>query len=82
MASNETDSTASWRTCGQKTPKSEVVYLCQILVLYTVIVVSIYNLTVESDNATLWTALLSSCLGYILPSPTIEKKNVLPNTTQ
>jgi hypothetical protein len=35
--------------------------LCQVLILYTVIVVSIYNLTVESENSTLWTALLSSC---------------------
>ena len=42
----------------------------------TVIVVSIYNLTVESENSTLWTALLSSCLGYQLPNPTIKKKHV------
>jgi hypothetical protein len=40
-----------------------------VLILYTVIVVSIYNLTVESENSTLWTALLSSFLGYLLPNP-------------
>ena len=82
MAPSDTDSANSWRACGQKTPRSEVVFLCQILVLYTVIVVSIYNLTVESKNATLWTALLSSCLGYLLPNPTIKKKDVLSNVTQ
>jgi hypothetical protein len=53
--------------------------LCQVLILYTVIVVSIYNLTVESENSTLWTALLSSCLGYLLPNPTIKTKHVLPD---
>jgi hypothetical protein len=42
----------------------------------TVIVVSIYNLMVQSQNSTSWTALLSSCLGYMLPSPTIKKKHV------
>jgi hypothetical protein len=67
----------SWVTCGKKTPRSEVVFVCQVLILYTVIVVSIYNLTVESENSTLWTALLSSCLGYLLPNPTIKTKHVL-----
>jgi hypothetical protein len=45
-----------------------------------VIVVSIYNLTVKSENSTLWTALLSSCLGYLLPNPTIKTKHVLPDS--
>jgi hypothetical protein len=54
--------------------------LCQVLILYTVIIVSIYNLTVQSQNSTLWTALLSSCLGYLLPSSTIKTKHVLPDS--
>lgn len=82
MAPSETDSTKSWRACGRKTPRAEVVYLCQVFILYTVIVVSIYNLTVQSDKPTLWTALLSSSLGYLLPSPTIKKKHVLPDTSE
>ena len=76
MAPSDTDSVS---TCGKKTPRSEVVFLCQELILYTVIVVSIYNLTVESENSTLWTALFSSCLGYLLPNPMIKKKYVLPD---
>jgi hypothetical protein len=83
MAPSDTDSVlSSCVTCGKKTPRSEVVFLCQVLTLYTVIVVSIYNLTVESENSTLWTALLSSCLGYLLPNPTIESKHVLSDITQ
>ena len=35
---------------------------------------------VESENSTLWTALLSSFLGYLLPSPTIKTKHVLPDS--
>jgi hypothetical protein len=79
MAPSDTDSVTAWVTCGKKTPRSEVLFLCQVLILYTVIVVSIYNLTVESENSTLWTALLSSCLGYLLPNPTIKTKHVLPD---
>ena len=60
MTPSDTDSVSSWVTCGKKTPRSEVVCLCHVLILYTVIIVSIYNLTVQSQNSTLWTALLSS----------------------
>ena len=80
LARSDTDSVSSWVTCGKKTPRSEVVFLCQVLILYTVIVVSIYNLTVKSENSTLWTALLSSFLGYLLPNPTIKTKHVLPDS--
>ena len=79
MAPSETDSVSSWMTCGKKTPRSEVVFLCHVTILYTVIVVSIYNLAVESENSTLWTAFLSSCLGYLLPNPTIKTEHVLPD---
>ena len=51
MAPSDTDKVSSWVTCGKKTPRSEVVFLCQVLILYTVIVVNIYNLTVESENS-------------------------------
>ena len=46
---------------------------CQIVILYTVIVLSIYNLTVAHDDSTLWTALLSSSLGYLLPNPSLKR---------
>ena len=69
IAPSDTDNVSSWVTCGKKTPRSEFVFLCQVLILYTVIVVSIYNLTVESENSTLWTALLSSVWDtcYLIP---------------
>ena len=50
MAPSDTDSVSSWVTCGKKIPRSEVVFLSQVLILYTVIIVSIYNLTVQSKK--------------------------------
>ena len=82
MAQSDMDSTASWVAFGKKIPQSEIVFLCQVIILYTVIVVSIYNLTVGNANSNLWTALLSSCLGYLLPNPTIKQKHVLSDLTQ
>ena len=63
-----------WQLCGRGVPKSEIVFFCQVIILYTVILTSIYNLTKENGDSNLWTALLSSSLGYLLPHPTIKRK--------
>ena len=63
-----------WNFCGQGVPKSEIVFFCQVIILYSVILTSIYNLTKGNGDSNLWTALLSSSLGYLLPHPTIKRK--------
>ncbi len=63
---------APWHIFGTACPKEEIVFLCQVVVLYTVILVSICNLTFGHHDPTLWTALLSSSLGYLLPSPMLK----------
>ena len=71
-AQSEEDSTP-WHLFGTVCPKEEIVFLCQVLVLFTVILISIYNLTTGHENSNLWTALLSSSLGYLLPNPTLRR---------
>ena len=63
-----------WTVFGQSIPKAEIVFFAQIFVLYTVIAFSIYNLSTERGDSNLWTALLSSSLGYMLPNPTLKHK--------
>jgi hypothetical protein len=77
-SSDEQQSTSSgrWALFGKKLPKAEVVFFCQIVIIYTVIIVSIYNLSRSDIDKTLWTSLLSSCLGYLLPNPSIKRDNV------
>ena len=75
-AQNAEDSSSSstpWHLFGTVWPKEEIVFLCQVLVLFTVILISIYNLTTGHENPNLWTALLSSSLGYLLPNPTLRR---------
>ena len=62
---------------GHRQPRSEIVFLCQIVIIYTVIGVSLYNLTHDSGKSSLWIAFLGSCLGYLLPNPAID-----PSTAQ
>ena len=71
-AQSEKDSTP-WHLFGTVSPREEIVFLCQVVVLYTVILTSIYNLTTGHENSNLWTALLSSSLGYLLPNPTLRR---------
>ena len=69
------DAADGWHLFGTECPKEEIVFFCQVIILYTVIVVSIYNLTVGYDDSTLWTALLSSSLGYLLPDPSLKRED-------
>ena len=65
--------TDGWHMFGRECPKEEIVFLCKVIILYTVIVVSIYNLNVGHGDAALWTALISSSLGYRLPNPSVKR---------
>ena len=70
------DAADGWHLFGTECPKEEKnVFLCQVVILYTVIVVSIYNLTVGHGDSTLWTALLSSSLVYLLPNPSMKRED-------
>ena len=55
-----------------------ILFVAQVVIVYIVICVSLYNLTRGSDLKELWISLLSSSVGYILPSPML--KNV-PDST-
>ena len=65
-----------WQVCGYAMDKSQVVYFSQIILIYLIIITCIINLSLRNADSNLWTALLSSCIGYILPSPKYkDKKN-------
>ena len=72
-SNSNTSSSTPWHLFGTVCPKEEIVFLCQVFVLFTVIIISIYNLSTGHENSNLWTALLSSSLGYLLPNPTLRR---------
>ena len=77
---------SKWCLFGKFVPRAEIVFICQVIAIYAIITASIYNLSVDSDKTSLWVSLLSNCLGYLLPSPTINKEkneeNVLHESTE
>ncbi len=73
---SESSSTVSrWKCFGQNFPRNEVVYFSQIFIIYIVTITCLANLSFNIGPRDLWIALLASCLGYILPQPSISKKN-------
>ena len=50
-----------------------VLFGAQVLVIYIVVSISLYDLTQSNDNKELWISLLSSSVGYLLPSPILTK---------
>ena len=68
------DAADGWHLFGTECPKEEIVFFCQVIILYMVTVVSMYYLTVGHGDSTLWTALQSSWLGYLLPNPSLKRE--------
>lgn len=62
---------APWNCFGQSTPRSQVVFAAQVIVVFTIVLISIINLSLtdKCEETTVWVAILSSSVGYMLPSP-------------
>ena len=72
-AEDEQKSTGSWRVFGHQLPSREVVFFVQVLVVLIVLVTCVVNLSLLMGDQALWKYLLCSIVGYILPSPSLEK---------
>ena len=72
MLHNEREHPGCGSFFGRRVPRSEIVFFCQMILIYVVVAVSLFNLTREHGPDNLWVALLGSCLGYVLPNPSID----------
>jgi hypothetical protein len=71
-SSGASNISSRWHVFGKTLPRSEIVFFVQVILVYIVVIVSIVNLTIGSADDKLWIALLSSSIGYILPSPNLK----------
>lgn len=73
-SASSSNNSGMWRFLGRKVPRNEIVFCCQMLVVFVVVGVSLYNISTNHPQLHLWTILLSSSLGYVLPNPRLETK--------
>ena len=61
----------SWKCFGQTCNRSLVVFLSQFFVILLILPCCIVRITLAEtcEETTVWIAILSSTVGYILPSP-------------
>jgi len=52
-----------------------VLFAVQVVLIFIVVCVSLINLTFEWGKSDLWTVLLTSLLGYIMPNPKLKLMN-------
>jgi hypothetical protein len=81
-----------WRVCYSSFPKEQVIYIVQVVIAYIVIIISLVNLCISSENCTIWATLISGCIGYLFPAPSLnnvehqqqqqQQQPVLPPSTQ
>lgn len=74
---SENSSRDVWGVFGYSVPKMEVVFFSQIVVLYLVIITCLINLSIGASSSELWVSLLSACIGYLLPNPSIKSTKII-----
>ena len=67
----------TWRGCGGECPSGEVVFFAQVLLIFIVVIAAVVNLAMDTGKTEFWAGIMSACLGYILPSPSITFKKKL-----
>lgn len=56
----------------EKTVKNRLTFFAQIIVVYMIIITSLVQISLRTPDKELWLILLSSSIGYILPSPGLK----------
>lgn len=61
----------SWILCTQHLPRLQIVFAVQSLLIFLLVTVSITCIAFAKtcEETTVWVAILSSSVGYMLPSP-------------
>ena len=55
-------------------PKQEVVFVCQIIASFTIVIVALLNLSLTDRDKELWSTLVGAGFGYLVPNPTFQRR--------
>jgi hypothetical protein len=53
-----------------------ILFTVQVAIIFIVVCTSLINLTLGYGNQNLWTVVLTSSLGYVMPNPKIKIEDV------
>lgn len=52
-----------------------IIFIAQVVLLFVVVITSLVNLSIDNGNTNLWTMVLTSCLGYMMPNPRFKAQD-------
>jgi len=64
-----------WTLCCSSVYKAEVIYITQIIFLFTILLFSIVQITIKAPNIEIYFSLISTIIGLIIPSPKMTKND-------
>jgi hypothetical protein len=64
-----------WNLCCSSVYKAEVIYITQIIFLFTILIFSIIQITLKTPNIEIYFSLISTIIGLIIPSPKMTKND-------
>ena len=68
------DPVEQWPLCCSTLHKSEIVFFVQVIFLFTIMIFSMVQIINKSQSPEIYFSLLSSCIGIIIPSPSLSVK--------
>ena len=69
---SHTTTTTTWKWCGENVPRNEIVFFVQVIFALTIILACIIHLALKDENSQFWMVMLSGCMGYIMPNPSMK----------
>jgi len=70
------------RLCNNvKVPKRKVIFVCQLIATFVIVIVALVNLSLNNHNKELWATLVGAGFGYLVPSPTIRRRQQVCDVT-
>jgi hypothetical protein len=69
----EEDKDSKWQLCCSSVYKAEIVFLTQILFLFIILIFSIVQIVLKSDNLEIYFSLISSIIGILIPQPKMNR---------
>lgn len=76
-----TSQQSEWLILNRVFPKNHVSFYFQIILIYIIVISSIVNISINNGDKTLWCTLLASCMGYVLPNPSLKPAKTLQRSS-
>ena len=72
-SASNTNQTVNWKLFGHNIPRSEVVFICQMIIIAVVILSCIINLSLNNGNSEMWVSFFGYAFGAMLPPPKLKR---------